>query len=65
MDKLLRPKDLEVDSNAANAEKVFKFWLHTVEDFIEALVETQILQLILCLNSKYHLKKFDMTPGQI
>ena len=41
MDKLLRPKDLEVDLNAANAEKVFKFWLRTVEDFIEALVETQ------------------------
>ena len=41
MDKLLRPKDLEMDPNAANAEKVFKFWLRTVEDFIEALVEIQ------------------------
>ena len=40
MDKLLRPKDLEVDPNAANTEKVFKFWLRTVEDFIETLVET-------------------------
>ena len=32
MDKLLRPKDLEVDANATNAEKVFKFWLRTVEE---------------------------------
>ena len=40
MDKLLRPKDLAVDPNAANAKKIFKFWLRTVEDFIEALVET-------------------------
>ena len=35
MDKLLRPKDLVVDPNAANAEKIFKFWVRTVEDFIE------------------------------
>ena len=41
MDKFLRPKDLAVDPNATNAKKIFKFWLRTVEDFIEALVETQ------------------------
>ena len=41
MDKLLQSKDLAVDPNAANAEKIFKFWFCTVEDFIEALVETQ------------------------
>ena len=41
MDKLLRPKNLAVDPNAANAEKIFKFWLRTFEDLIETLVETQ------------------------
>ena len=52
MDKLLRPKDLEADPNAANAEKVFKFWLRTVEDFIEALVETQPEQARANFNKK-------------
>ena len=41
MEKLLKPKDLSVNPNDANADKIFKFWLRTVEDFIEVLVEAQ------------------------
>ena len=41
MEKLLKPKDLSVNFDDANAEKIFKFWLPTVEDFIEVLVEAQ------------------------
>ena len=41
MEKLLKPKDLSVNPNDANAEKIFKFWLRTLEDFTEVLVEAQ------------------------
>ena len=42
MDKqLLRPKELSISPNEENSEKIFKFWLRTVEDFIEALSEAR------------------------
>ena len=42
MDKqLLRPKELSISPHEENSEKIFKFWLCTVEDFIEALSETR------------------------
>ena len=42
MDKqLLRPKELSISPNEENSKKFFKFWLRTVEDFIEALSEAR------------------------
>jgi len=34
-----RPKDLTIDPNAADASKVFKYWLQTVTDYIATLEE--------------------------
>lgn len=36
---LLRPQQLSLDPEAADAERVFTFWLRTVQDFIEGLGE--------------------------
>ena len=39
MDKLLKPKDLDVLPTDANAASVFKYWIATLESFLQA-VET-------------------------
>jgi len=39
MDKLLKPKDLDMLPTDANAASVFKYWIATFESFLEA-VET-------------------------
>ena len=39
MDKLLKPKDLDVLPTHANAASVFKYWIATFESFLQA-VET-------------------------
>jgi len=39
MDKLLKPKDLDVLPTDANAASVFKYWIATFESFLQA-VET-------------------------
>ena len=42
MDKqLLRLKELSISPNEENSERIFKFWLRTVKDFIEALSEAR------------------------
>ena len=42
MDKqLLRSKKLSISSNEENSDRIFKFWLRTVEDFIVALSEAR------------------------
>ena len=39
MDKLLKPKDLDVLPTDSNAASVFKYWIATFESFLQA-VET-------------------------
>ena len=40
MDKqLFRPRELCVEPGAPDADRVFAFWLRTVEDFIDSLRE--------------------------
>ena len=39
MDKLLKPKDLDVLPTDSNAASVFKYWIPTFESFLQA-VET-------------------------
>ena len=39
MDKLLKPKDLDVLPTNSNAASVFKYWIATFESFLQA-VET-------------------------
>ena len=37
--QLLKPYELSVNQNDPNSERIFKFWLRTVQDFIEGLTE--------------------------
>ena len=39
MERILRPKELSINPDVPDAAKIFKFWLRTIEDFIEGLSE--------------------------
>jgi len=39
--QLFRPKELAIAPSAPDADKAFKYWLRTVEDFIESLEESR------------------------
>ena len=39
MDKLLKPKDLDVLPTDSNAASVFKYWIATFESFLQAALE--------------------------
>ena len=41
MDKLLKPKDLDVLPTDSNAASVFKYWIATFESFLQAVETVQ------------------------
>ena len=41
MDKLLKPKDLDVLPTDSNATSVFKYWIATFESFLQAVESGQ------------------------
>ena len=41
MDKLLKPKDLDIAPTDPDAPATFKYWLATFETFLEAVVASQ------------------------
>ena len=42
MDKLLKPKDLDVLPTDSNAASVFKYWIATFESFLQAAETGQV-----------------------